>query len=61
MHTLRRMLKEVKRNGPEKGFKLNALDDEIYVQLHKKYKSITVNKIRNIVSKTAKRLGEIIS
>jgi hypothetical protein len=52
------LYKEIKRNGSEKGFKLIALDDEIYVQLHHKYKSLTVNKIRNIVTKTKKRLGE---
>ena len=50
--------KEIKINGPEKGFELKALDNEIYVQLHQKYKSLTLNKIRNIISKTAKRLSE---
>lgn len=39
-------------------FKLQATDCETYIQLHKKYKSLTTDKIRNIVSRTAKRLGE---
>jgi hypothetical protein len=52
------LYKGIKINGPEKGFELKALDIEIYVQLHQKYKSLTVNKIRSIITKTAKRLGE---
>jgi len=44
---------EIKKSG-----KKVVVDREIYVQLHNKYKSITVNKIRSIVTKTAKRLGE---
>jgi hypothetical protein len=35
-----------------------VIDREIYIILHGKYNELTVNKIRNIISTTAKRLGE---
>lgn len=34
------------------------VDREVYIELHKKYKSLTLMQVRSVVTKTAKRLGE---
>lgn len=34
------------------------IDQEVYIELHKKYKSLTLMQVRSVVTKTAKRLGE---
>ncbi len=55
VYSLYKKLREEKEN--DNNFTFN-LDTEIYVQLHHKYKELTVNNIRDIISRTAKRLSE---
>ncbi len=53
IYNLYKKLKNKKSNGQK-----IPLDMDIYAELHHEYEKIGINTIRNIISKTAKRLGE---
>jgi hypothetical protein len=52
------MYKKLNEDNPGKRQKM-SVDKEIYCELVSKYKSLTLASIRNTITKTAKRLGEI--
>lgn len=52
------LYKKLREEGTKRRNVWDTLDKRIYAELHSKYKSLTIEQIRNIISKTAKRLGE---
>lgn len=52
IYTLYKKLRTKKRDD------ICPADREVYIELHKKYKSLTLMQVRSVVTKTAKRLGE---
>jgi hypothetical protein len=51
--------KKLKENDAKRRQSIVALDKDIWATLHQKYTDLTVESIRKIISRTAKRLGEI--
>ena len=56
-----KLWKVIKREKSNRQGLWQAVDMDIYAQLHQKYPEITVTSIRRIILKTAKRLGESVT
>lgn len=56
-----KLWKVIKREKSNRQGLWQAVDMDIYAQLHQKYPEITVTSIRSIILKTAKRLGESVT
>jgi hypothetical protein len=53
------LYKKMKATRGDEQLKTFGIDQRTYAELHFKYRGITINNIRSIVSRTRKRLGEI--
>jgi hypothetical protein len=52
------LYKRYKKESNHRRNNFTPIDREIFVELHKKYKEITLNQLRNVVCRAKKRLGE---